>query len=71
MAKKTLNSNDAADPLVVLFKILSDALLDDVCGVNPTAKNALLILADVIKKGMAQDLEKKIVREGSRYKYDQ
>lgn len=71
MAKKTLNRNDAVDPLVVLFKILADSLLEDNYGVNTTAKNALLILADLIKKGMAHDLEKKIIREENRYKYDQ
>lgn len=71
MPKKTLNENDADNPLVVLFKILATALLDDPHGINFTAKNALLILADVIKNGMGQELEKKIAREGSRYKYDQ
>lgn len=71
MPKKTLNENDADNPLVVLFKILATALLDDPQGVNFTAKNALLILADVIKNGLGQELEKKIARDGNRYKYDQ
>jgi hypothetical protein len=71
MPKKTLNQNDADNPLTVLFRILATALLDDQHGVNFTAKNALLILADVIKNGMGQELEKKITRENGRYKYDQ
>lgn len=71
MPKKTLNENDAEDPLTVLFKILATALLDDSHGINFTAKNALLILADVIKNGMGQELEKKIIRDDGRYKYDQ
>lgn len=71
MPKKTLNSNDADNPLVVLFKILATALLDDPHGINFTAKNALLILADVIDGSMGQELEKKITRDDGRYKYDQ
>lgn len=71
MPKKTLNENEAANPLVVLFRILATALLDDPHGINTTAKNALIILADAIKRGEGQELEKKIVRDKNRHKYDQ
>lgn len=71
MPKKTLNENDADNPLAVLFKILANALLDDPHGINFTAKNALLILANAVKDGAGEELEKKIVREKNRYKYDQ
>ena len=69
MPKKTLNEND--NPLVLLFKILTNALLDDPRGINRTAKNALLIMADVVQPDMAKQIEAKIVKIGSRYKYDQ
>lgn len=70
MPKKTQNKAD--NPLLVLIKILSNALLDDPYGVNLTAKNALLILADLVQPETAQELEKKIVRDvDDRYKYEE
>lgn len=68
MLKKTKNKAD--NPLLVLFKILANALLDDPLGVTLTAKNALLILGDLVQPGAAQELEKKIERSSaSRYRY--
>jgi hypothetical protein len=70
MPKKTPNKAD--NPLLVLVKILANALLDDPHGVNVTAKNALLILADLVQPETAQELEKKIVRDAdNRYKYEE
>lgn len=69
MPKKTLNEQD--DPLVALFKILANSLLDDPHGINLTAKNALMILADLVRPGMAQKFEDKIVKDGGRYKFEQ
>jgi hypothetical protein len=55
----------------MLVRILADALFDDPLGVNETAKNALLILSDVVEKGEAAKIEKKLHCDFGRYKYDQ
>jgi hypothetical protein len=68
MPKKIQHKAD--NPLLVLFKILANALLEDPHGVNLTAKNALLILADVIERGAAKEIEKKITCDNERYKYE-
>lgn len=60
----------APTPLVVLFKILANALLEDKYGVNMTAYNALMLLADTIDKDMAAAIEKKVIKTGSRYRYE-
>lgn len=69
MQKKTFDDDET--PLEILCKILANALLDDQRGINLTAKNALLILADLVRPGFAEELEKKIIRNGNRYRYDQ
>lgn len=67
--KRTPSEPD--NPLTVLVRILADALLDDPIGVNETAKNALLILVDIVNKGEAAEIEKKLQCDFGRYKYDQ
>lgn len=69
MPKKTQNKAD--NPLLVLVRVLANALLEDPHGVNLTAKNALLILVDLVQRGEAQEIEKKIVCEDERYKYEE
>jgi len=56
-------------PLVVLFKILATALLDDEHGINETAFNALTIMGNLINTRMMDDLRKKVERKDGRYYY--
>ena len=57
------------NPLVVLFKMLSNSLLEDKYGINVTAYNALMILAGTIDKDMANDIKKKTSENHNRYRY--
>lgn len=56
-------------PLVVLFKILATALLEDEHGINETAFNALTIMGELIDKRMMDDLRKKVENNDGRYYY--
>lgn len=56
-------------PLVVLFKILATALLEDEQGINETAFNALTIMGELIDKRMMDDLRKKVENNDGRYYY--
>jgi hypothetical protein len=56
-------------PLVVLFKILATALLDDEYGINETAFNALTIMGNLINARMMNDLSKKVELKDGRYYY--
>jgi hypothetical protein len=56
-------------PLVVLFKILATALLDDEYGINETAFNALSIMGNLINARMMDDLRKKVELKDGRYYY--
>lgn len=62
--------NSTPNPLVVLFKLLANALLEDKYGVNASAYNALLILAAVIDKETAADIKKKVAANRNRYRYE-
>lgn len=70
MPPKTGKLNTVPSPLVVLFKLLANALLEDKYGVNMTAYNALLILAALIDKDMAAEIKKKVVENRNRYRYE-
>jgi hypothetical protein len=67
---KTTDCKTTANPLVVLFKMLANALLEDKYGINTTAYNSLLILAATIDKNMANDIKKKAAESRNRYRYD-
>lgn len=56
-------------PLVVLFKILATALLEDEYGINKTAFNALTIMGNLINTRMMDDLCKKVELKEGRYYY--
>lgn len=71
MTPKPGNFDSAPSPLVVLFKLLANSLLEDKYGVNMTAYNALLILAATIDKQMALDIKKKTGEFRNRYRYEE
>lgn len=58
------------NPLAVLFKILANALLEDERGINQTAYNALSVLAELIDKRLATELDKKSAEKNGRYRYE-
>lgn len=64
-------NNQPASPLVVLYKILCDAIFDDEHGANETTFNALSILGDAIDKKMAKEIKAKVKKEDDRYKYEE
>jgi hypothetical protein len=71
MTPKTGRLDTGPNPLVVLFKLLSNSLLEDKYGINTTAYNALLILASTIDKQMALDIKKKTGEFRNRYRYEE
>ena len=70
MTSKPNKFNNEHNPLVVLFKILTNALLDDKHGVNTTAYNALLILAGTVDADLAKEIEKKAAKRSGRHRYE-
>jgi hypothetical protein len=56
-------------PLAVLYKILCNAVFDDIAGTNQTAYNALMILGNLVDKEAAADVKKKISEKNGRYRY--
>lgn len=68
MAKNKLNDLD--NPLVVLMRILSNALLEDKYGVNETAYSALLLLLAAVNKDVADEIKKKSKKTGRRFRYE-
>lgn len=70
MTTKTGRLDSTPSPLVVLFKMLANSLLEDKYGINTTAYNAMLILAASIDKQMAADIKKKTGEFRGRYRYD-
>lgn len=70
MTTKQSRLDSRPSPLVVLFKMFTNALLEDRYGINTTAYNALLIMAAAIDKQMAADIKKKTVGSRGRYRYE-
>jgi hypothetical protein len=70
MTQKSGQLDSGPNPLVVLFKLLSNSLLEDKYGINTTAYNALLIFAATIDKQLAVDLKKKTAEFRGRYRYE-
>jgi hypothetical protein len=70
MTTKPAKFDGRPSPAVVLFKLLANSLLEDKYGINATAYNALMILADVIDKDMASGIKKKVVENHKRYRYE-
>lgn len=67
MSKNRQKTTDT--PLVVLYKILCDAVFDDEHGANETTFNALSILGNAIDKKIAKEITDKVTKEDDRYKY--
>lgn len=59
----------APSPLAALYKVLCNAVFDDIAGTNQTAYNALMILGDLVDKEAAADVKKKISEKNGRYRY--
>lgn len=70
MTPKPVDFKNTASPLTVLFKLLANSLFEDKYGVNMTAYNALMILADIVDKDVAADIKKKVVEHRNRYRYE-
>ena len=70
MPPKQGQFNSSPTPLVVLFKLLANSLLEDKYGINMTAYNALMILAAFIDKDMAAAIKKKVIEKHNRYRYE-
>lgn len=70
MTPKSGQLESGPNPLVVLFKLLANSLLEDKYGVNTTAYNALMILAATIDKQAAADIKKKTGEFRGRYRYE-
>lgn len=68
MAKKK-RFDAEPNPLAVLYKILCNAVFDDIAGTNQTAYNALMILGDLVDKDAAAAVKKKISEKNGRYRY--
>lgn len=67
MAKKKFGYEH--NPLTVLIKILSNALLDDPLGIPVEAFNALLVLTDLVDKSVTEELQKKSFEIDGRVRY--
>jgi hypothetical protein len=70
MTPKSGRLDSGPNPLVVLFKLLANSLLEDRYGINTTAYNAMLILAGTIDKQMAADIKKKTGDFRGRHRYE-
>jgi len=69
MPKKRIN--DKHNPLVTLFHILANALLDDETGIDATAFNALMLLGQFVSVESVDEITKKVREVDGRYKFDQ
>ena len=69
MTSQRKKTEHGKNPLAVLYKVLCNAVFDDVAGTNQTAYNALMILGDLVDKDAAADVKKKISEKNGRYRY--
>lgn len=68
MTKNKLS--EIENPLVVLLRILSNALLEDKYGINETAFNALMLLMEAADKKAAEEVKKKSTKIRRRFRYE-
>lgn len=68
MTKNKLS--EIENPLVVLLRILSTALLEDKYGINETAFNALVLLMEAADKKAAEEVKKKSTKIRRRFRYE-
>jgi len=61
---------DKQNPLATLIKILANALLEDEPGINITAYNALLILAELADPNLPAEIQKKVMVQDDRHRYE-
>ena len=62
---------NSKSPLTVLYQLLCNAVFEDEHGANQTTYNALMILGAAIDKDVADSINRKLVKEDDRYKYDE